>query len=349
MRQRRPSARVLLVSAYPRHHYSGMVPGYLAGSYREEEIAFDLAAQAAAAGAQFLCDEVSGLDPQSRRLVTRGHGTIEFDRVSFNIGSRAAGWDLPSVRRHAQLVKPISRAVQLRQRTLTLGRSGEEVHVSVVGAGAAGVEVALALRRLLEEQGARPRITLWEASATILDGYPEHVRRRANRILARAGVEVRTEAPVAAVGPSMIEPERGDRQPADLTVWLAGPAAPPLFRDSGLPVDARGFLLVDPTLRSVGDERIFGAGDCVTPAEDPGTPKAGVYAVREAPVLSRNLEAVLGGAAPAVRYRPQEGFLSILNTSDGKALLHYRGLVSHSRWAWRLKDWIDRRFVSKYE
>jgi hypothetical protein len=48
------------------------------------------------------------------------------------------------------------------------------------------------------------------------------------------------------------------------------------------------------------------------------------------------------------RYRPQRSFLSLLNTGDGKALLRYKGLISHSRWAWRLKDRIDRGFMARY-
>jgi selenide,water dikinase len=122
----------------------------------------------------------------------------------------------------------------------------------------------------------------------------------------------------------------------------------PFLADSGLAVDPRGFLLVDSGLRSLSDRRVFAAGDCATLADFPETPKAGVYAVRHAPVLWRSLQAaVLGGAPP--RYRPQSSFLSILNSADGRALLRWKGVVSHSRWAWWLKDWIDRRFMRRYQ
>jgi selenide, water dikinase len=73
-----------------------------------------------------------------------------------------------------------------------------------------------------------------------------------------------------------------------------------------------------------------------------------VYAVREGPVLWESLVAAVQKAPPP-RYRPQRGFLSILNTCDGKALLHYKGLVARSRWSWLLKDWIDRRFMRRYQ
>jgi NADH dehydrogenase FAD-containing subunit len=110
-------------------------------------------------------------------------------------------------------------------------------------------------------------------------------------------------------------------------------------------------LLIDDSLRSVDDPRIFAAGDCGTLASHPETPKAGVYAVREGPVLWQSLKAAVmtGGGGEPPRYTPQTGFLSILNTADGKALLDYKGIVSHSRWAWRLKDRVDRRFMRKYQ
>ena len=136
--------------------------------------------------------------------------------------------------------------------------------------------------------------------------------------------------------------------PARLTVWLSGAAAPPVFRDCGLSLDARGFLLVTDSLHALDDGRVFGVGDCATLAAHPHTPKAGVYAVRQGPVLWESLIASLNGS-PLPLYMPQSGFLSILNTADGKALLRYKRLVSHSRWAWQLKDWIDRRFMERYQ
>ena len=113
-------------------------------------------------------------------------------------------------------------------------------------------------------------------------------------------------------------------------------------------MDEKGFLLVNDSLQSVSDPKVFAVGDCATLKAYPETPKAGVYAVRQAPVLWQSLVSTFAGA-PLPRYVPQSGFLSLLNTADGKSVLRYKGLVSHSRWAWRLKDWIDRRFMNRYQ
>lgn len=336
-----------VVAPTPLHHYSGMVPGYLQGTYTEEEIAFRIPELAERAGGQFVQAKALGIDPVGRKVRLEGTPEISYDLASFAVGSNTSGIEASEVTPHAQRIKPIGKATELRQRLRNLAKAEGELSVVVVGGGAAGVEVALAAAAVLEEGKARHRITLVESGEDILSGYSGRFRRRARRLLDRRGLVVRTECRVKEVHPDAAELEGGERSPARLTIWLTGAVAWPLFLGSGLPLDERGFLLVDDALRSVSDPRIFAAGDCGTLARHPRTPKAGVYAVREAPVLWESLKAaVLGGEPP--RYRPQESFLSLLNTADGRALLRWKGLVAHGRWAWRLKDRIDRRFMARY-
>ena len=267
--------------------------------------------------------------------------------------------------RHARSVKPIGRAIELREALRALADSGHRpAHAVVVGAGAAGVEVAFAVARVLEDRagsGGGWRVTLVDAGPRILSSYPETARRKAERLLARRSVHVVTGRPVARVEEDRVVLEGGEEIPSHLTIWLTGPEALPLFEGSGLALDDRGFLRVGPSLRSVSHPEVFGAGDCVTLDHAPETPKAGVYAVREGPVLFESLRAATtvraGTPEEASAYEPQRGYLSLLNTADGRALLSWPGrdghllrkpLAGHGRWAWWLKDFIDRRFVRKY-
>lgn len=358
-----PPVELTVISPVPRQLYSGMTPGFLYGEYSENEISVELAPLVKRAGGNLVLDRAVGVEPEARTVTLESGEPVPYDLVSFNVGSRTAGENVPGVREHAALVKPIHRAEELRRRIDALAarpvvRTPDGVRgrrAVVVGAGAAGCEVACALATALDRESPRSAdedgIALVDAEATILPGYAERFRDRARTVIEGRGIDVWTRTRVTAVTPNTVEVEvrgRASTFPADLTVWLTGVAAPPLFRDSDLPLDDRGFLLVDGTLRSPGDDRIFGAGDCVTPAGSPDTPKAGVYAVREAPLLWKSLQASLRGTHDHPRYEPQAGFLSILNTADGRALLRWKGLVSHGRWAWWLKDWIDRRFVARY-
>ncbi len=397
-RQRPAGLELTVISPDPRHCYSGMVPGFLRGTYRLDEIAVDLAPLVSAAGGHLLLGTALRLDP-GRRVVevdagpgqdgagrgplapwrdrnhpeastaTRPTQEVSYDLVSFAVGSDAKGAAEAAARGGAAVLscKPIGRAVELRWRLEEMaGRRREPEPVVVVGGGAAGVELALAIAGRFRAAAAPHPVTLVEAGPCILASDSPRTRRRAAAVLARRQVTLRTGSPVTAVetappegGGEGAEAERADRPAARvrlengeslacrLVVWVTAAVGWPIFRDAGLPLDDRGFLLLDDGLRSIGDPRVFAAGDCGTLAHFPKTPKAGVYAVREGPVLHRALLAALTGGEPP-RYRPQRGFLAILNTGDGRALLTYKGLVSYSRWALRLKDVIDRRFLAMY-
>jgi selenide,water dikinase len=343
-----PGSEVTLVSPTAWHHYSGMVPGFLQGRYTEADLAIDLAALASRAGVR-LCEATAEEIDVRGRTVRAGEEMLPFDALSLDVGSTPAGLAVPGVREHAVTVRPMRQALALRNRVDALavpGRRGP-VRVTVVGGGAGGVEVALAVHRRIREAGPRPEVTLVEAAASVLPGYEAPVRRRAAEILAGRGVAAALGSAVSRVEGNAVQLSNGTRAAADLVVWLAGAAGPALLAEARLPLDPRGFLLVDATLRASDGAPVWGAGDCVTLADYPETPKAGVYAVRQGPVLARNVRAALGDGRPA-SYVPQRTFLSLLNTADGKALLRWHGIVSHSRFAWWLKDRIDRRFVRGY-
>jgi selenide,water dikinase len=342
-------AEVTLVSPTAQHHYSGMVPGFLQGTYAEAELAIDLAALAARAGARVLTAAAEHIDVPGRSVDAGGGTRLPFDILSLDVGAAPAGLDIPGAREHAVAIRPMRAAVALRAQVDALAAPARRgpVRVTVVGGGAGGVEIALAVHRRIRTAGTRPEVSLVEAATDVLPGYAAPVRRRATTILAQRGIAVSTGSAVSAVEAGAVRLANGTRSAADLVVWLAGATGPALLADAGLRLDPRGFLVVGPTLRAVDGAPVWAAGDCATLADHPATPKAGVYAVRQGPVLARNLRAALGQGVPAP-YVPQRTFLSLLNTADGKALLRWHHVVSHSRAAWWLKDRIDRGFIRRY-
>jgi NADH dehydrogenase FAD-containing subunit len=156
---------------------------------------------------------------------------------------------------------------------------------------------------------------------------------------------------VEEIGARTVRLSGGTDLPYDLVVWAGGAAAPAIFRASGLETDQSGFLLVDSTLRSVSDLAIFAAGDAATLRPFPATPKSGVYAVRQGPILARNLGLALTGAAAErlQHYRPQRRSLVLINTGDGRAILSYGSVAVTGRWAMRLKERIDRGFIHRFQ
>ncbi|MGI9181890.1 MAG: NAD(P)/FAD-dependent oxidoreductase [Longimicrobiaceae bacterium] len=345
--------RPTLVSPADEYFYSGMIPGVLAGCYRPEQARLRPPPLARAAGAEWVQGRVTRVDAATRRVHLQEGGTLPYDLLSLDIGSRPAADDLPGVRQNAVPVKPMRRALHIRvavEEAVRRATPGDPARIVVVGGGAAGVEIALCLDSALAGRFGRERyaLTLLEAGDRILTEYPQRFRQRAARLLGEREIEVRTACEVAEVAEGEITTAGGDSLPFEALLWATGPRAPCLPRRSGLPVDEQGYLRVEPTLQVVDQPEIFGAGDCVALQGYPWVPKAGVYAVRAGPVLARNLARRLRGEE-LEGYDPQRHWLSLMNSGDGRALLAYRGVALHGRPAWWLKDWIDRRFMRRFQ
>jgi pyridine nucleotide-disulfide oxidoreductase family protein len=341
-----------LISPSPDYFYSGMMPGIIAGCYRPEEARFRPELLAAAAGADWICGHAARVDPWLRRVTLENGQSMGYDVLSLDIGSALAGDEVPGVREYAVGAKPMRRALHLLPRLEAVCRStaGRPLEIVLAGGGAAGVEVSFCLDSRLAANGgaARHRITVLEAGEAILAGYSRSFRERARQLLRERGIVVRTRTRVRAAEQGSVRTVDGSVLACDLLFWAAGPKAPDLPHASGLPHDGEGYLLVRSTLQCVAHPEIFAAGDCVTLAAAPWVPKAGVYAVRQGPLLVRNLERFLRGGSLS-RYRPQRHWLSLMNTGDGSALGSYRGLAYHGTAAWWLKDRIDRRFMRRFQ
>jgi selenide,water dikinase len=335
----------------PEAVYSGMVPGLVAGCYAPSELTIDVAALAARAGAELVLGAATRVDAPGRCVARAGGPPLGFDVASLDVGSTVAGLALPGVVEHALPTRPIGAFATAVDALVSRARRRGRGRVVVVGAGAGGVELACAFRaRLVREGVGAPHVTLVESAPRVLPGWPERVSRRAASALAVRGVAVRTNAHVAAV--TARDEERyvrladGDGLACDELVWVAGAAAPAWLSASSLPTDAAGFVRVAPSLQVAGDPDLFAAGDCA--AFDPPLAKAGVYAVRQGPLLDHNLRARLTGGALRP-FRPQRDFLVLLNLGDGTALGTKWGRVVAGAWVLWLKDRIDRRFVHRFQ
>jgi len=178
--------------------------------------------------------------------------------------------------------------------------------VAVIGGGLAGVELAFAARHRL---GPRSTVTLVEAAEPLaLVGKGARATLLAR--LRRAGVAVVSHAPAVRIDRDGVTLANGDIVPARFIIGAAGSVAQGWLAESGLAVE-QGFVRVGPTLQSETDPLIFAAGDIAHLAHDP-RPKAGVFAVREAPVLFHNLRAALAGTGRMKAYHPQRDYLKLV-------------------------------------
>jgi selenide,water dikinase len=344
--RREPRLRTTLVSADRFTTYSGMVPGVLGGQYPLRAAQIDLDALARRAGARFVAERAVRIDPARRRLELGGGSSLPYDVVSFDIGSlplRTAviDDDAPLI-----ALKPIEPAVAALDAALAAPPPARGRRVVVVGAGAGGTEVAFALAARLRDEP-HASVTVCDHAARPVTTRGERTAVLVERAFAEAGIRFIGAATIAHVTRTGVRLDDQRELEADIVVWATGAGAPALFAHSGLLVDGRGHLLVGDDLRSPAHADIFAAGDCATLTTHPDLPKAGVYAVRQGLVLADNLHAT--AREDQLRaFQPQARFLALLNTGDGRAILSYGRFACRGRWAWRLKDRIDRRFVARF-
>lgn len=359
-RRRIIAGDVTVVAPHALQIYSSMVPGYLEGRYTLEEVTIDLRALTRRIGGQFREAAVERIDGSVRRVLLDDATSLPYDVASVAIGGVAAGLNIPGARAHARFIKPVAQA---RELPATLDRAAESagpepLQMVIVGAGATGVEVALAVRARLDRLGAnRAIISLLDSSHTVLRDRSPAAQEEAERVLRWGEITLRLSTAVEEVGPNHVRVTGGRIIPTDLVIWTTGTEAPPVFRASGLPTDSRGFLMVDDDLAVGGCPGLFGAGDAVSFTTHPRAPKAGVDAVRQGPVLAHNLGIALRGSdedrrrgAPVARsYTPPSRSLALLNTGDGRAIFSYAGFAITARWAMTLKHLLDRRFLRRFQ
>lgn len=328
-----PGTRLTVVGRELHTPYSGMLPGYVAGFYDWRDIHIDLGALASFAGARLIVDEVTGADLEGRRLRLANHPDLHFDLLSINVGAvpQGVGEGVP--------VKPIGRF--LPQLEKVRSQAGPGTSIAVVGGGAGGVELALAMSQTMPE-GVLVKLVTDE----LLPGYPRGVVRRLEKSVRGAGIELIRGFRALDCRNGMLESQDGRSTRADHAFWVTGVMAATWPAEAGLATDPSGFIKVDRCLRSTSHRDVFAAGDVACLVDQP-RPKSGVYAVREGPVLTRNLRRAIVGR-PGTPFRAQRRFLSLIGTADGRAVAT-RGLWAASgRWAWHWKDWIDRRFMDRF-
>lgn len=359
----RPPAdvRLLVVLDRPIAVYSGMVPGYVAGDYERHELEIDVVPLARRARAGVILAPAVDLDPVRREIALEGRPPIRFDLASLDVGSTVRGLDRPGVAKHALATRPIGDFVrEVDARIERFAGLGGRPRVLVVGAGAAGSELAFTLDARLRGRGLSPSIAVVTADDGLLASSPARVRRAARREARRRGVETLAfRRVVAADAAGIVVEDAGAgpsgpgeaHLPADWVVWATG-AAPIGFPRGECPAQlARsedGFLAVRDTLQCVGFDHVFAVGDCARMRDHAWMPRAGVYAVRQGPVLEHNLRAQLEGDR-LEPYRPQRDFLALLNLGGGRALGSKWGVALRGRPVHWLKDRIDRRFMERFQ
>ncbi|HET6238355.1 MAG TPA: FAD-dependent oxidoreductase [Acetobacteraceae bacterium] len=349
-----PRLRLTLIAREPSTPYSGRLPALIRGECAPEEAHIDLGPLAAAAGARMVIAEATAIDLAARQIAVRRRPAIRFDFLSIDIGGIPVMPDGGGI-----AVKPIGGFLAALARLESELADG--ARIALVGGGAAGTELALALARRFarsvgfagsggfagrQRPAGQPRITLVCDTADPLPLAPPRARAVARAALAEARVELVCGVRAGAQADGRLALSDGSFLAVEAVLWATDIVGPPLLAESGLICDAAGCVLVDASLRSRGHDFVFAAGDCAAIATAP-RPKAGVWAVRAGPRLARNLRRVARGLRPRA-WRAQATALAIVGLGHGRAVAWRNGVAVAGRLVARYKDWLDGRFMRRY-
>jgi NADH dehydrogenase FAD-containing subunit len=342
----REGHEVTVVQPSDFHYYSGMGPGMLGTTYTPDEIRFATRQVVESMGGTFVRDKVTHIAADERKVTLASGQTLEYDVLSCNAGSFIPFDNIHGDTSNIFTVKPIERLQEAQRAVISLCAARTRPHVAVVGGGPAALEIAGNVRKLARLRGRHaPRITLF-AGRQLLGRFPEKIQTMARDSLTRQDIAINEDGYVDEIRNGVIV-QNGKHHHPDMVFVATGVRPSRLFADSGLPTGVTGGLLVNEWLQSVKYPEIFGGGDCID-FEPRALDKVGVYAVRENPVLLRNVRASLNGTR-LQRFDPGGSYLLLFNMGDDTAIFSKGPLMFRNWLGFLLKDYIDRRFMRHFQ
>ncbi len=330
--------RLTVINPEPTAAYSGMLPGFVAGHYSADQLRIDLVRLARKAGARVILGAASGIDLGAKTVTVPGRPPVAYDVLSVDVGITN---DLPGLTGLAEHGIPAKPLTPFAMAWDAWRQNPDNRRAAVIGAGVAGAEIAMAMAHALQDRA--PEITLIDR-AQAFPNIAASARAALIAAMARLGVRLIENAVIGAVtaqGPRLAD---GRLIEAGFTVSAAGARAHPWLAQTGLET-LDGYITVNRALQS-SDPTVFAVGDCAHMTASP-RPKAGVFAVRQAPVLFHNLRAALSGG-PVRPYTPQRDYLKLVSLGGRRALAEKAGVTVAGGLMWRWKDRIDRRFMAMF-
>ncbi|MEH6739700.1 MAG: selenide, water dikinase SelD, partial [Sulfitobacter sp.] len=340
-----PGARLTVINPAPTAPYTGMLPGHIAGHYDRDTLEIDLVRLARFAGARLILSHATGINRTAKMIEVEGRGPIAYDTASIDIGITAR-MDITGFAENAVGAKPLDIYASKWRAFLEAVRGGEkEPTVAVIGGGVAGCELAMAMAHALRGIGVVPQVTVIEAGPEI-SGVGPSARAKLHHSMAKLGVTFQPNAQIERIDAGSVVLTHHPVIPAALCVGAAGAFPHSWIAKTDLPL-RKGFITIDPDLRVQGDPNLFAVGDCAHMPFAP-RPKAGVFAVRAAPILYHNMRAALAGGSFKT-FKPQRSYLKLISLGGKSAMAEKYGFAPAGPLLWRWKDRIDRAFMDQLE
>lgn len=337
-----PGVRLTLINPAPVAPYTGMLPGYIAGHYTRPEMMIDLVRLCRFAGARLILDHATGIDPAAKRIQLGNRPDIAYDAASIDTGITSDLPTIPGFTDHAFAAKPLGAYADAWEKFLT--NVPENPQIVIIGAGIGGAELAMASHHRLRSLGTKPSVSLIDQTPDMLRGLGDGARKATLAKLSEMGITLLPSTQVTQIDATSVSLQNGQTLRSDFTLSVATARPQDWLRQTNLDL-TNGYLTLSPTLQT-SNPAIFAAGDCAHLTNAP-RPKAGVFAVRAAPILLHNLRAALSGQSLQA-FKPQRDYLKLISTGSKSAIADRSGFSLQGAWLWRWKHRIDAKFMAKF-
>jgi selenide,water dikinase len=350
------SIRIKLISDTPYSAYSGTVPGLICGYYTKKECMINLPKFCKQIDIDFIQAKAISLKPQENKLILEHGEEINYDILSINVGSKTLGsTSIEGVQEYTITTRPIGTLLtKIEQKEKTFFQSISNINhalrIGIVGGGVAGIELAFSMKsRMRKLYNKEANVVLINKNERIIGKNSPNVCESLMRILKDNQIEVENSSEVIKITDNNILYNVNKRKEFDMMIWAAGAEAHELNHNLNLQLDKNGWILVKNTLQSVDFPNVFGSGDCIQlNLYQDFPPKSGVYAVREASILSKNIENYLNGD-PLLEYLPQKDFLALITLGNHMGFGTKFGLCFKGKWVWNMKKHIDLNFIKQFD
>lgn len=339
-------AEVTVIGPDKYHYYSGMGPGLLSGIYTPEEVRIDIQRLIQKNGGKFIKSRVTGIDPDKHQLIIDTGERIDYDIASLNLGSHVPASGIRQAGAESLPVKPISN-LEILRRSIVSMTGASVLRVLVIGTGPTGVEIAGNIWRIAKQRGGKSEISLTGVRKSLLPQLPLKANLYAMNSLAERNIHIHTNCRISSLKNGLARSKDGHEIPYEICVLATGTAPNRIYYGSGIETNGDGALVVNSYLQSRSHPNIFGGGDCIA-FSGRLLDKVGVHAVRQAPIIFHNILAHMKGK-DLKEFIPQKRHLQILNLGDQSGIFVYRPFVWKARWAFSLKNLIDKRFVAQFQ
>ncbi len=337
---------VTVVQPSNHHYYSGMGPGMLSGFYTAEDIRFRTRFVVERQGGRFILDKAVRIDADNRCVELESGIRQEYDVLSCNTGSFVPFNEIKGENDKIFSAKPIERLLEAQKKIIG-SCSNHNLSISIVGGGAAAAEIAGNVHHLAEKNGCPGvKVRIFAGSKLMKNATPA-IQRIVRNYFQTKNITIDESGHVERIENSTVIMKNGQSHSSDFIFLATGVQPSPLFSTSNMVTGPDGGLLVNEYLQCPDHPEIFGGGDCIYYEPHP-LEKVGVYAVRENPILLHNVLASLQGGR-LQPFNPGGNFLAIFNLGGEygalqKGLLNWGGKIS-----FMVKDYIDRKFMTRFQ